>query len=159
MEEKYRSIKKSNAAFNKRLGGVSGGEQFLLAAGFTLEDGVFVLTPSEEAWPKLVEAGEVANRALAEAEASSAAPTPAGTGFGMSGGGVGAMPPMGMPGLGAGGMPFMEAMQNLLSNPEALQGMMNVRKCSCLENIQGLGSIILPNLFFFIVIRIQWYNK
>ena len=159
MEEKYGSIKKSNAAFNKRLGGVSGGEQFLLAAGFTLEDGVFVLTPSEEAWPKLVEAGEVANRALAEAEASSAAPTPAGTGFGMSGGGVGAMPPMGMPGLGAGGMPSMEAMQNLLSNPEALQGMMNVRKCSCLENIQGLGSIILPNLFFFIVIRIQWYNK
>lgn len=125
MEEKYRSIKKSNAAFNKRLGGVSGGEQFLLAAGFTLEDDVFVLTPSEEAWPKLVEAGEVANRALAEAEASSTAPTTAGTGFG---GGVGGnMPPMGMPGLGASGMPSMEAMQNMLSNPQALQGMMSVR--------------------------------
>ena len=131
MEEKYRSIKKSNAAFNKRLGGVQGGEALLLAAGFELEDGVFVLKPSEEAWPKLVEAGTVIGNALKEAEASSNVSAPAaGTGFGAAGSGV---PPMGapnmgsMPGLGGIGGPGMQAaMQNMLSNPEALQNMMNV---------------------------------
>ena len=132
MEEKYRSIKQSNAAFHKRLGGVQGGEALLLAAGFEIEDGVFVLKPSEEAWPKLVEAGTVVGKALKEAEASSNASAPAaGTGFGASAGS--GVPPMGMPNMGSmpglggmGGPGMQEAMQNMLSNPEALQNMMNV---------------------------------
>jgi hypothetical protein len=122
MEEKYRSIKKSNAAFNKRLGGVNGGEALLLSAGFVLEEDVFVLRPSEEAWPKLVEAGDVVGKALREAEANSA---PSGTGgFGASTGtGFGGVPPI--PNMA--GMPGMEAaMQNMLSNPEQLQSMMSV---------------------------------
>ena len=122
MEEKYRSIKKSNAAFNKRLGGVSGGEALLLAAGFVVEDNVFVLRPSEEAWPKLVEAGEVVGRSLREAEAAATVPSAAAAGgFGASGAGFG-NPMAGMPNLG----PGMEtAMQNMLSNPEAMQNMLN----------------------------------
>ena len=126
MEEKYRSIKKSNAAFNKRLGGVTGGEALLFTAGFVLEDGVYILRPSEEAWPKLVDASEMIGQALKEAEANSAASSfPSASGFGAAAPGAGGMPPMGMPNLGS--MPGMEAaMQNILSNPEALQNMMNV---------------------------------
>jgi hypothetical protein len=128
MEEKYRSIKKSNAAFNKRLGGVNGGEALLLSAGFVIEGDVFVLRPSEDAWPKLVEAGDVIGKALREAEANSSAPmsgTTAGfgapTGTGAAGfSGVPPIPNMvGMPGMEA-------AMQNMLSNPEQLQAMMSV---------------------------------
>lgn len=139
MEEKYRSIKKSNAAFTKRLGGVNGGEALLLASGFVIEDGVFVLRPSEEAWPKLVEAGDVIGKALREAEANSGSlPTAAaGTGFGAPGAGTGfgGVPPM--PNMA--GMAGMEAaMQNMLSNPEQLQSMMSVSSCSfilCLLHI------------------------
>jgi hypothetical protein len=131
MEEKYRSIKKSNAAFHKRLGGVNGGEALLLAAGFVLEEGIFVLRPSEEAWPKLVATSEAVGRALREAEANSASNIPA-SGFGM-GATTGGVPPMGLPNLGSMGGPGMEAaMQNMLSNPEALQNMMSVSNVICL---------------------------
>ena len=37
MEEKYRTIKKSNPAFTKRLGGLPGGNDLMLASGFTIE--------------------------------------------------------------------------------------------------------------------------
>lgn len=37
MEEKYRSIKKSNQTFSKRLGSLQGGHDLLLASGFTIE--------------------------------------------------------------------------------------------------------------------------
>eukprot|EP00804_Cyclotella_cryptica_P017589 CCRYP_006721-RA/>CCRYP_006721-RA protein AED:0.09 eAED:0.06 QI:0/1/0.5/1/1/1/2/84/471 len=125
MEEKYRSVKQSNAAFHKRLGGVNGGQALLLAAGFVMEDGVFVLRPSQEAWPKLVEAGEVVGRALREVEANSAPPV---VGAGTTSG-WGAAPSSsvgGLPNLDSMGGPGMEAtMQNMLSNPEMLQNMMH----------------------------------
>ena len=60
MEEKYRSIKKSNPAFAKRLGSLEGGHELLLAAGFTIttkeDDNIeyYTLVPSETAWPTLV---------------------------------------------------------------------------------------------------------
>ncbi|EJK56320.1 hypothetical protein THAOC_23825, partial [Thalassiosira oceanica] len=62
MEEKYRSVKRSNAAFQRRLGGVPGGHEFMLAAGFALttKDGeeYYVLEASESKWTGLVAAKE-----------------------------------------------------------------------------------------------------
>jgi hypothetical protein len=160
MEEKYRSIKKSNAAFNKRLGGVNGGEALLLSAGFVIEGDVFVLRPSEDAWPKLVEAGDVIGKALREAEANSSAPmsgTTAGfgapTGTGAAGfSGVPPIPNMvGMPGMEA-------AMQNMLSNPEQLQAMMSV-SAHLVIYVYVLLFVHIMCLILTCISRIQWYNK
>lgn len=38
MEEKYRKVKKNNAAFQRRLGGLSGGDAAMKAAGFVVEN-------------------------------------------------------------------------------------------------------------------------
>ncbi len=137
MEEKYRSIKKANPAFQRRLGGVTGGEALLLSAGFVIEAGeggadTYVLRPSAEAWPRLVAAGEEVNKALAEASAPSFAPpgsaAASGVGAGAGAGAAGGMPNL-FPGGMSGGMggPGMEAAaQSLLSNPQMLQNMLNV---------------------------------
>ncbi|EED92740.1 predicted protein [Thalassiosira pseudonana CCMP1335] len=142
MEEKYRSIKKSNPAFHKRLGGVSGGEALLLASGFVVESGggveSYVLRPSADAWPRLVAAGEEIQRVLTEANATSAS-SPSATydsnnnnNAATSGGGAGGMSnlfPGGIPSNAMGGSlggPGMEAaMQSMLSNPQMLQNMMS----------------------------------
>ena len=144
MEEKYRTIKKSNPAFSRRLGAVTGGSDLLLASGFdieTREEGVeyYVLVPDADKWPRLVAAREGIGRALTEAS---------NTGGGGGGGtttngawnGVGAPPaanngagmfPGGMPGGGmppAGG-PDMSALQSMMNDPNMMQnalGMMNV---------------------------------
>jgi hypothetical protein len=50
-EPKYQKIKKSNAVFQRKLGGVVGGEACILAAGFTDDgEGSYALTASAEAW-------------------------------------------------------------------------------------------------------------
>lgn len=135
MEEKYRSIKKANPAFQRRLGGVTGGEALLLSAGFVVEAGeggveTYVLRPSAEAWPRLVAAGEEVKKALGEASAPSFPPTgsAAGSGLGAAAGAAGGMPnlfPGGMPGS-MGGAGMEAAAQSLLSNPQMLQNMLNV---------------------------------
>jgi hypothetical protein len=141
MEEKYRSVKKQNAAFQRRLGGLPGGDAAMLAAGFVVEgqgaDESYVLHASAEAWPKLVATKARVVAAVREAKSSTvgSVPPPAG-GFGnMTGMGAG-MPGMGaggMPGMGAGGMPGMgspemqNAMANMMSDPNALQSMLQVR--------------------------------
>eukprot|EP00970_Alexandrium_tamarense_P002219 scaffold316_cov188-Alexandrium_tamarense.AAC.11 len=147
MEEKYRSIKKSNPAFHKRLGGVSGGEALLLASGFVVESGggveSYVLRPSADAWPRLVAAGEEIQRVLTEANATSASSPSAAydnnnnnNNAATSGGGAGGMSnlfPGGIPSNAMGGSlggPGMEAaMQSMLSNPQMLQNMMSVSSC------------------------------
>lgn len=141
MEEKYRTIKKSNPAFNKRLGGVSGGEALLLASGFTIEtvDGneVYVLRPSAQAWPKLVAAGDEVKRTVAENSnqsnfahpTSSAAPPMAAGGDmfpGMPGGGMGM-------GMGGGGVDA--AMQQMMNDPNMMQNMMGMMNNPQVQNM------------------------
>jgi hypothetical protein len=136
MEEKYRSLKKGNAAFQKRLGGLVGGDAAMKGAGFVIEirDGEesYVIQASAEAWPKLMAAKTAMEQAVKDAKAATtqgAAPISAGFGGAappnMMGGG-GGMP--GMPGMPAGGMnPAMQnAMADMMSNPEALRNMMQV---------------------------------
>mmetsp|Transcript_7420 Transcript_7420/g.15259 ORF Transcript_7420/g.15259 Transcript_7420/m.15259 type:complete len:461 (-) Transcript_7420:188-1570(-) len=134
MEEKYRSIKKANPAFQRRLGGVTGGEALLLSAGFVVEAGeggveTYVLRPSAEAWPRLVAAGEEVKKALNEASAPSFSPpgSASDSGLGAAAGAAGGMPnlfPGGMPGT-MGGAGMEAAAQSLLSNPQMLQNMLN----------------------------------
>ena len=137
MEEKYRSIKKANPAFAKRLGSLPGGSDLLLASGFTVETQenfeYYVLTPSASAWPTLVAARKEVQRVLGESNrgmmSNGAAPIapPVGT----MPGGVPNLFPGGMPNAGAGGMGAGGApdMASLLNDPNMMQdvmGMMNV---------------------------------
>ena len=130
MEEKYRTIKKSNPAFSKRLGSVTGGHDLLLASGFTIEtkEGIeyYTLTPNADAWPTLVAARKEVGRILAENNRNSS-----GSSVGL---GAGATLPSGaaggMPG-GTGGAPEMA----LLSDPNMMQnvmGMINVSLFVCI---------------------------
>lgn len=157
MEEKYRKVKRGNAAFNKRLGGLPGGEACMLAVGFSIEDvdGTenYVMQASPDAWPKLMQ--HVAELGAASQAAKHAAAPPAGGVLpgampGMAGmppmgampaagGGLAGMPGMaalpgmaGMPSMGPGGMPQMtpqmqQAAAQMMQNPEQLQSMLQVR--------------------------------
>ena len=130
MEEKYRKIKCSNAAFSKRLGGLPGGKEALLQCGFDLvtdaEDSAFVIQPSAEKWELLQTAKTVVDAALdqlaRESQGSPAQRQPQqsvdrfGGGLGNLSGGMPPIPP---------GMD-MGMMQNLLSDPNALSGMLSV---------------------------------
>jgi hypothetical protein len=93
MEEKYRTVKKSNAAFQKRLGGVPGGHDVMIAAGFVVEttndttstattastttastttttttNQAYVIHPSADAWPRLVATKAVIDDAVRAAQ-------------------------------------------------------------------------------------------
>lgn len=131
MEEKYRKVKVHNAAFQKRLGGLSGGRQAILGAGFiqtTDESGtqIFQMQASADAWPKLQAAKAKVEQAVQQAkrqqEQAMAPPvlpsTPTTNLMNNSFGG-----------MGMGGMPPPSSAQaamaaDLLSNPQALQNMM-----------------------------------
>ena len=125
MDAKYRTVKKSNPAFSKRLGLVTGGHDLLLASGFTIEskEGIeyYTLTPNADAWPTLVAARKEVGRVLAENNRNSSS--------GSVASGAGATPPSnlfpgGMSG-GTGGSPDM----SMLSDPNLMQnvmGMINV---------------------------------
>ena len=133
MEEKYRRVKKGNAAFQRRLGGLPGGHDAMLSSGFTVEqegsEEVYKLSPSADAWPRLVAAKEATALALAEADRATAplaAPLPmappAASVFGAPGmgmGGAGGFPPM-VPGM-------EEAAASMLSDPNSLQRLLQVR--------------------------------
>ena len=150
--EKYRRVKRSNPAFQKRLGGLSGGHEVMLAVGFEVQmvEGVehYVLVANAEAWTKLVESQRVVESASEEARRNSGGgsgagggvngASPFGTGVPPAGGmGMGAgMPNMGLPNLPDMGLPGMDmsAMMNspqmqaaaadMLSNPQAIQSML-----------------------------------
>ena len=155
MEEKYRSIKKSNPAFSKRLGSLDGGHDLLVAAGFTIttkeDDGkeieYYTLVPSETAWPTLVKAKEEVNKLLLSNNQTSATSTTAAarnSGGGLGGwdgtgippstvtGGLGA-PGSGLPsfsGMGGGQQPDMAQMQSMLSDPNMMQRVMSMANVS-----------------------------
>ena len=134
-EEKYRRMKKSNGTFQKRLGGVSGGADALLACGFTSEmqegEDCFVLQPSADAWPKLIasktavaaaaqQAKAVNNNNAAAPFAPAAVPPMMGAGGGMPSGFGGSLPP------GMNTPHMQQAMRSMMSNPEQLRAMLLV---------------------------------
>jgi len=139
MEEKYRKVKKTNAAFQKRLGRLTGAEQAIYAIGFRTVGEEYVLVPSPEAWPSLLQASSTIEQAVRDHNAAvSASTTPFNTAAAATGGnmdmGFGGIPNMGAgapPAAGAGaGMNFPPAggmppgVSELLSNPQALQAML-----------------------------------
>ena len=140
LEEKYRRIKSTNAAFAKRLGQVPHGTDVLQAVGFALQPHetppTYVLHASPQAWPQVLDHQATLQQALTKHEQEQQAatvPPP--------------VPPMGssssamanpflsssLVGAGAGGGLDPAAASNLasqfLSNPEALQAMLQV--CGC----------------------------
>ena len=137
-EAKYRSIKKSNPAFLRRLGSLPGGPDLLFAAGFVVEvkddslDGRtenYVLTPSADAWPRLVATRDEIGRELSGMERGGVyRSTNAGGAVGVGGGHNAPQPPP--PSAFPGGiMPDPSAIQSMLRDPNMLQnvmGMMNV---------------------------------
>lgn len=131
MEEKYRKVKRGNAAFNKRLGTLPGGEAAMLAVGFSIDtiDGeeCYIMHPSPDAWPTLMSNKAEVERAVKSAKdssASAAMPPPSNLPGGSS---IPGMPGVGMPGMG--GMPSMtpemqRAAAQMMQNPQQLQAMM-----------------------------------
>jgi ubiquilin len=128
LEEKYRKVKRGNAAFNKRLGGIPGGEAAMLSVGFSIDtvDGepFYVMHPSPEAWPKLVQdRADLALAAQSAANAVSAAPPPMA---------IPSLPGAGMPDIsGFGGMPNMtpqmqQAAAQMMRDPQQIQAMLQV---------------------------------
>jgi hypothetical protein len=132
LEEKYRRVKKLNASFQKRLGGVQGGDSAILASGFINQtdngDQFYVMEASPEAWPRLTAAKATLEIAVRETTAAAAT--------------SGNSMPMDLPSMFAGGLPGMPAvmddsymqnmmenpmMRNMMSDPAALQNMMRVR--------------------------------
>ena len=152
MEEKYRQVKKQNAAFNKRLGGLIGGHDCMLATGFTVDNDttsgeeVYKLQATAQKWTYLTEkAQQIVIDASQQAklqqqqaqQPSSSSLLPVGVGGGApaggGNGGAGGMMP-GLPGGGPGGMnmnmndPNMQNMMSqMMQNPEALATALQVR--------------------------------
>jgi len=142
MEEKYRKVKKGNVAFNKKLGGLNGGEAAMKAVGFVVEvqDGTefYVMHASADAWPKLMECKSMVDAASEEAQRSLNAPTPNHGGmnpFFPTAAAGSTNNPM-MPGMMNNAM-MQEAMNNpammqgamteMMRNPEMLRQMLQVR--------------------------------
>ena len=131
MEEKYRKVKLQNAAFQKRLGGLQGGDQAMKAVGFIVEqqDGnqVYQLHASPDAWPKLMAAKATVEQAVSSAELVATPATTLNSSYG-TGIPAGLSPNMGG-GMSAAAMndPRMQsAMAEVMNNPEALRNMLQV---------------------------------
>jgi hypothetical protein len=141
LEEKYRSIKKSNASFHKRLGGVhGGGDAIMQACGFEIVntdqgETSYSLQATPSAWNQLLETKKQVDAAVVEAQMmqNSGVAAPAAAAAPMMPPAAGAAP---MPGFGAsmppmppGGLtPDMQrAAAEMMSNPAAMQQMLQVR--------------------------------
>ena len=192
MEEKYRKVKTGNAAFQKRLGGIPGGDAAMKAVGFIVEtqDGVQVyqMQASPEAWPQLLKDKQTIEAAVQEAKSASsptAAPAAPGAnpflgaedGAGAMAGGLDpAMMQRMMAGMGGAGggaadpTAMRNAMQGMMSNPDALRTMLQV-SIHCPQKSQVFVVFMfssfdllvfvfyLSHLFFSPFCRIPWYNK
>jgi len=142
LEEKYRQVKKQNAAFRKRLGGLVGGHDCMLATGFIVENDsgggeeVYKLHATAEKWTYLT---TTAQRIVADAsqqaklrqQQQSHQPSPAGittastaSGNGNasaagSGGGFGGFPSGGM-NMNMNDPNVQNMMSQVMNNPESL---------------------------------------
>ena len=127
----FKLVKRQNPAFQKRLGGLVGGHDCMLAVGFKVEldagAEVYQLHASPEQWPKLVQAKTEVEQAVAQAKQQQQA-------MSAGGGNMFAPPNNNTNPLGAGmggSMPGMDPMMQqqmtqMLSNPEALRTAMQV---------------------------------
>lgn len=121
LEEKYRRVKKHNPAFQRRLGGIRGGDAAMIAAGFVSQmdgsDEVYMIQASAEAWPKLLATKATVEAAVRDAKSASGQPRVPSQ--------PGTVPLFPNAGAFGGAPPDMQgAMANLLSDPNALQAMM-----------------------------------
>jgi hypothetical protein len=150
MEEKYRQVKKQNAAFNKRLGGLIGGHDCMLATGFTVGNDtisgeeVYKLQATAQKWTYLTEkAQQIVIDASQQAklqQQQAQQPVVPGAGVpGANGTGTGMMPNFPLPaggGLPGGGLPggmnmndpnMQNMMSQMMQNPESLATALQVR--------------------------------
>jgi hypothetical protein len=152
-EEKYRSLKLANAAFQKRLGGLKGSEAVLLKCGFTKAPEAYKLEPSAEKWNLLQSARSVVQAEMGRISAQQQPPAAAGMGT-MGSGGMGSAEMnalaamMGGAGGGAagaggmGGMPplppgmDMNSMQQMMSDPSAISSMLSVSTKITIGSVQ-----------------------
>jgi len=115
MEEKYRRVKLANAAFQRRLGGLSGGDEAMRAVGFVLEESkserCYVMHASPDAWPKLMESKIKLENAVNEVNSAGDTPVPPSSGAGMQGS-TSALPSN------------LQATVDIMSNPAQLQAML-----------------------------------
>jgi len=147
LEEKYRKVKKQNAAFRKRLGGLVGGHDCMLATGFIVENDsegggeeVYKLHATAEKWTYLT---TTAQRIVADAtqqaklrqQQQSHQPSPAGitgttastasgnantSAAGGSGGGFGGGFPSGGMNMNMNDPNVQNMMSQVMNNPESL---------------------------------------
>eukprot|EP01041_Mallomonas_annulata_P001774 gene1774-3434_t len=68
-EEKFRKLKNSNAAFQKKLLSLGGGPDCLKALGFTLVGEEWILVPTSDAWDLLVYSKDKLERFISQLEA------------------------------------------------------------------------------------------
>mmetsp|Transcript_27037 Transcript_27037/g.41926 ORF Transcript_27037/g.41926 Transcript_27037/m.41926 type:complete len:451 (-) Transcript_27037:138-1490(-) len=128
-EEKYRKVKQSNGAFQRRLGGLAGAKELMFSAGFVEEtvegDGlVYLMKPSAEAWPKLLQTQSALQAATATAAATSTSSSS------LTSTSMPFMPPP-PPSVSASAFPnnpnpaAMQNAMNMLQDPNALQSMLS----------------------------------
>lgn len=160
MEEKYRRVKKANAAFSKRLGSVPGGAEAILACGFNSEtqDGeeVFMMEANAGKWPELMKAKADVEKAVQEAksaanQASAPPQMPSG------------MPNFGnLPGMDGGGMTggmgadMQAAAARMMSDPNAMQSMLQV--CSCYSSFLLCRCCCAFSFTKLVLCRILWFR-
>ena len=115
-EAKYRQLKTTNAAFQRKCLNHDGARDVLIAAGFVENEGVLTMTPSAQAYPVLTGAERALSARLDAIEAAARGP-PAAPGMpdlsALMGGG-------GMPGM-MGGAGMGNVMQELQRNPILMQ--------------------------------------
>jgi len=170
MEEKYRKVKKENPAFQRRLGGLTGGDETMKAAGFGTqldgEEEVYMYHAAADTWNRLTSAKSTIEAAVRDATAGAVSagsiPSPA------AAGGAAPFPPgggLGAPGFGMNPPPGMQsAMAGLMADPTALQAMMQVRSKraflsrSCdLRSLSNAASFLAFLLFATLASnRIRW---
>ena len=171
LEAKYRSLKVDNAAFQRRLGGVAGGDAAIRACGFQVEeqeeaDGTtcrkYVLQANPQAWPAVQQTARIVQAAALLASASTSASNSNGSNSVSSlllnpnnnnnnmGAGMwpnlmppGAMMGAGGAGLGAGGLP-----PGVLDSPEMQQ--MAAQMMSNPQALQAMVQVHLWNLLMLL---------
>ncbi len=142
-EEKYRKVKRSNAAFTKRLGRLTKSHEAMLSIGFvssTSSEGneEYSLVPNAEAWTKLTKCKKVIDDLIQKHNQETSNIR---NNFNAAGGrnqdmGFGAIPPpanntnnmfpnLGGMGLGGNLPPTPQMVESMLSNPAALQSMLS----------------------------------
>jgi len=136
MEEKYRQVKRRNAAFQRRLGGLTGGDDVMKAAGFVTEqqqeeeggEEIYMMQASAEAWPKLMATKASVDRMVQDAQRQQQQQQQQQQQFPSPQQGMGMGIPPNFPGGGA-GMPnlpphLQQAAANFMSDPNAVRNML-----------------------------------